>query len=94
MKEKYSTNELAQMFIDKVSELANQYAAAANFNKTLWGRITAVNAPYYTLSINGKSYPKTLALSSAGALSVGDTVICIVPNNQMPNMFILGKISK
>lgn len=94
MKKQYSRNELAQIFLDKVSEIANQYAAAAAFNKTLWGRITAVNVPYYTLTINGKTYPKTLALSSAGALAVGDTVICIVPNNNMPNMFILGKIQK
>ena len=94
MEKQYSTNELADILINKISQIANQYAATAGFNKTLWGRVTAVNTPYYTLSINGKSYPKTLALASAGTLAVGDTVICIVPNNQMPNMFILGKISK
>lgn len=94
MKEQYSSNELAEMLLKKISEIADQYSSAASFNKTLWGRITAVQSPYYTLNINGKIYTKTLALSSAGTLNVGDTVICTVPNNNMPNMFILGKILK
>ena len=87
-------NQAANILIEKMESVAAQAVSNAAFNKTVWGRITAIEGVEYTLVINGKTYPKTYALSSAGTLAVGDTVICIVPNNNMPNFFILGKIKK
>lgn len=89
---KYSPREMADIFLEKMSDIANEYAGNAPFNKIVWGIVTAVTGATYTLNIRGKTYPNTPALVSAGTLDVNDTVICVIPNNNAPNMFILGKI--
>ena len=93
-KEKYSSKELADILFEKIQESAQESTENAPYNKIVWGRITGKLGYFHVVNVNGKPYPKTLALTSAGTLAVGDTVVCIVPNNNMSNMFILGKIKK
>ena len=89
-----AAKDFADVLIDKMQDVAGQYVKNAPFDKIVWGTVSEVTGSTYTITIHGKSYINTPVLTSAGVISVGDTVVCIVPNNNMPNMFILGKIQK
>lgn len=93
-KQNYSSKEFADILFDKIKEIAQESTENAAYNKIVWGRIISKAGKFYAVNINGKFYTKIYALTSAGTLAAGDTVICVVPNNIMSNMFILGKINK
>lgn len=54
------------------------------------GIITNINNKKYTVKINNAFYTNLYALKGIGGIGVGDVAICIIPNNQYSNMFILG----
>lgn len=60
-------------------------------NTTLRGIIKATGVNGYTVSIDGEEYTNIMVLNGV-SLSINDTVILIVPNNQLNNIFILGKL--
>lgn len=54
------------------------------------GRVMAINGKKYTVKINNALYTNIYALKGVGVISTGDVAICIIPNNQYSNMFIIG----
>lgn len=65
----------------------------APYNRTLTGLILAVNTDgTYNLKLDGNTYNNIQAIKTGIALNVNDTVKVEIPQNQMNNMFILGKL--
>ena len=65
----------------------------APYNATWTGIVETVNADgSYKVMLNGNSYDNIRALKSGITISVNDTVKIEIPQNQMANMFILGKL--
>lgn len=54
------------------------------------GIVTAINGKKYTVKINNAFYTNIYALKNVGTINIHDVVICIIPNNQYSEMFILG----
>lgn len=54
------------------------------------GIVTAINGKRYTVRINNAIYTNVFAIKGVESISTGDVAICIIPNNQYSNMFILG----
>lgn len=62
-------------------------------DKTLTGLILAVNTDgTYNLRLDGNIYNNIQALKTGIVINVNDTVKVNIPQNQMNNMFILGKL--
>lgn len=74
-----------------VKSLVRTNVEKAPFNKTKNGRIVSVSPTGYTVEIENKEYPNVQAIN-ATALQVNDIVVCSVPNNQMSQMYIIGKL--
>lgn len=62
----------------------------APYNVIRKGRVTAIKNKFYTVKINNAIYTKIYALKNVGIINVHDVVICVIPNNQYSEMFILG----
>jgi len=56
------------------------------------GRITAITASGYSVSIENAEYIKVPIISQTATINVGDTVEICVPNGQISQMFIMGKL--
>lgn len=54
------------------------------------GIVTAINGKRYTVRINNAIYTNVFAIKGIESIGTGDVAICIIPNNQYSNMFILG----
>ena len=61
------------------------------FNKNVNGRIVEVNPDGYTVEIQTRNYPNVKAINAQN-LQVNDIVACCIPNNQMSQVYILGKL--
>lgn len=61
------------------------------FNKNVNGRIVEVNPDGYTVEIQTRNYPNVKAIN-AQQLQTNDIVACCIPNNQMSQVYILGKL--
>lgn len=63
------------------------------YDKTLTGLILAVNTDgTYNLRLDGNIYNNIQALKTGIVININDTVKVNIPQNQMNNMFILGKL--
>lgn len=74
-----------------VKSLVRTDVQKAPFNKTKNGRIVSVTPTGYTVEIENKVYPNMLSVNGA-TLTEGDVVVCELPNNQMSQSYILGKL--
>lgn len=70
----------------------NKQMEDAPYSKVKTGRIISKQVDGYVVEINGVQYDKLMVLNGV-ALVTNDIVQLIIPNNQMSNMFILGKLS-
>lgn len=57
------------------------------------GIVTAINGKKYTVKINNAFYTNIYAIKGTDLIKIGDVAICIIPNNQYSNMFILGTLN-
>lgn len=70
--------------------LKRDIATSSPFDKTKNGFVTKVTPIGYTVRIENKEYPNVQAIEGA-IIRVGDVVVCQLPNNQMSQMYIIGK---
>ena len=56
------------------------------------GRVVSKQTNGYVVEINGQDYGKLMVLNGV-SLSANNIVQLVVPNNNMNNMFILGKLT-
>ena len=65
----------------------------APYDRTLTGLILQVNTDgTYNIKLDGNTYNNIQALKTSVVLNINDTVKVTIPQNQMNNMFILGKL--
>lgn len=77
--------------IIKLIQNSQDYAFKnAPFNMIRVGLITKKVGKTFTIKINQSNYSNIYALKGSGEINVGDTAICVIPNNQFSQMFILG----
>ena len=74
-----------------VKNLVKTGVQKAPFNKTKNGRIVSISPTGYTVEIENKEYPNMLAIDGV-YLEVGNVVVCSVPNNQMSQAYIVGRL--
>lgn len=74
-----------------VKNLVKANIEKAPFNKTKNGRVVTVSPQGYTVEIENKLYPNMLSVNGA-ILNEGDVVACVVPNNQMSQAYISGRL--
>ena len=90
----YSNGEKIAAAIDKrITRIAQQIFNESPMNKSKVGRISKVKNGQYSVIIDKSTYTNVPALINVGTLSVGDIVLCLVPNNQFSNLIIIGIIS-
>lgn len=63
----------------------------APFDKTKNGRVTKVLPTGYTVEIENKEYPNMLAIDGI-PINEGDIVVCVLPNGQMSQSYIAGRL--
>ena len=66
-------------------------ATESPFNKTKNGRVVKVTPTGYTVEIENKQYPRVQAINT-NQIYLNDIVACCLPNNQMSQMYIIGKL--
>lgn len=87
----YNTgNQVANAIDKRIIAIAKQVAKKSSVNKTVYGRVTEKNNGLFSVKINNAIYTDVLALKDLGYIKVGDSVVCLVPNNQFNNLIILG----
>lgn len=75
-------------FIEGIKHLIQTAIDKAPFDKTYNGRVLSVNGDKYTVLINGKEYPDTVALYGSN-FNIGDIVRVTFPQNNATLRFIL-----
>lgn len=79
--------------LDGILFIVKDAISKAPYNQTFTGIVELVNADgSYKVLLNGNSYDNIRALKSSITISINDTVKIEVPQNQMSNMYILGKL--
>ena len=71
--------------------IKSDIARNAPFNKNVNGRIVGITAGGYTVQIQTRTYTNMPAIN-AGELKINDIVACCIPNNQMSQAYIVGKL--
>lgn len=66
--------------------------ASAPYTTVKTGRVISKEQDGYIVDINGVQYGKLMVLNGV-SLTANNIVQLLVPNNNMSNMFILGKLS-
>lgn len=74
-----------------VHNLIKKELLSAPFDKTKNGQVTKVSPQGYTVYIENKEYPNMLAIDGV-EIHEGDIVVCVLPNGQMSQAFILGRL--
>lgn len=74
-----------------VKSLVRTDVQKAPFDKTKNGRIVEIKPTGYTVEIENKEYPNVQAINGA-TLNLNDIVVCRLPNNQMSQIHIVGKL--
>lgn len=85
-----SGNQVANAIEKRIIAVAKQAINKSSVNKTVYGRVTEKNNGLFSVKINNAIYTDVLALKDLGYIKVGDSVVCLVPNNQFNNLIILG----
>lgn len=85
-----SGNQVANAIDKRIIAIAKQVANKSSVNRTVYGRVTAKNNALFSVKINNTVYTNVVAFKDLGYINVGDTVVCLVPNNQFNNLLILG----
>lgn len=83
---------IAQAVWDAIQRGCEGTIQTAPFNSCLRGTVSAINSQgtQYTIKVGQKIYSSVPALKTAGNIALNDSVICIIPNNNISQMFILG----
>lgn len=80
-------------FMEKGTERSiNMQIANAPYTTVKTGRVISKEQDGYIVEINGVQYGKLMVLNGV-TLTANNIVQLLVPNNNMSNMFILGKLS-
>lgn len=87
-----SARKILEALDIRASKIAKEETRTSSYNKTKFGIITAKNVFRYTVKIDKIEYKNIKAVKNIGILNIGDVVTCLVPNNNMSNMFILGVV--
>lgn len=85
-----SGTKVAEAIEKRIKLISKDLYTNAPYTTIRNGRITAINGKKYTIKINNAIYTNIYALKNIGIVGVGDVAICVIPNNQYSNMFILG----
>lgn len=87
----YTTGREVALAIDrKIEDTVTRISAKLSYNKIEWAVVQKISGKRYSIKINNLLYENVYALKGNNDIKVRDTVICVVPNNQYSNMFILG----
>ena len=90
----FSNGEKLARAIDKrITRVAQQVFENSPMNKSKFGKVVSVKGDHFSVLIDNTTYTKVPALTNIGRISVGDVVLCLVPNNQFSNLTIVGIIS-
>lgn len=86
---------VASAILQAVAKGCEDKLKSAPFNSCLFGVVTESNAQgtLYTVKVGQKAYPSVPCLQSLGHVKSNSSVVCIVPNNNISQMFILGVLS-
>ena len=86
---------IAQAILEVVQQGCKSSIKTAPFNSCLRGVVSGVNlqGTLYTIKVGQKIYSNIPALKSAGSIALNSSVICIIPNNNVSQMFILGVLT-
>ena len=82
--------KVAQAIDRRIMNVAKEIYKNSPYTLIKYGIVKKIDGKFYTLQINKSLYTKVCALKGVGQINVNDVVICIIPNNQFSNMFILG----
>ena len=82
--------KIAEAIEKRIKLISKDLYTNAPYTTIRNGRITAINGKKYTIKINNAIYTNIYALKDVGTIGIGDVAICVIPNNQYSNMFILG----
>lgn len=84
--------EIANAINKRIKMVSQDLYNNAPYTIIKFGRVVSINGKRYSIKINNALYTNIYALKGSNLISVGDSVICVVPNNQYSNMFILGAL--
>lgn len=87
-----SGSAVAEAINTRITNIAREVYNKSPYDKSKRGIIEEIVRGLYSVKIDNVIYPNIHALRSAGTLNLGDVVICIIPNNQFSDMYILGAI--
>lgn len=82
--------KVAQQLDRRIQNIAKEAYADTPKNSMKFGRVTAVDGAFCTLSIDRKEYPNVPLYRSVGELKVGDVVDCVIPNGNFSNIRVIG----
>lgn len=82
--------KVAESIDRRITTVAEQVYNNSPYTKIRDGIVTAINGKTYTVKIHKAIYNNIYTLKGTQQINVNDRVICIIPNNQYSNMFILG----
>lgn len=85
-----SGQKIADAIDKRIRTVTQDLYSNAPYNVIRKGRVTAIKNKFYTVKINNAIYTKIYALKNVGTINVHDVVLCVIPNNQYSEMFILG----
>jgi hypothetical protein len=85
-----SGNKVAEAIDRRITNIAKDVFNKSPSNRMVFGRVTEINGKEYTVKVNNQIYAKVYAYKGVGTIIVGDTVDCLIPNNQYSNMRIIG----
>lgn len=87
----YTTGREVALALDrKIENALTMVSAKLPYNKIERAVVQKISGKRYSVKINNLLYDNVYALKGNESIGVRDTVICVVPNNQYSNMFILG----
>ena len=89
-----SGEDIANAIDKRIERVAKEIYQNSPYNKIKYGVVKNVNDKQYTVQINGINYSNVYALKNVGTINVNDSVVLIIPDNNISQMFILGIIDE
>lgn len=83
--------EIREALIQFGKNIKSDVSRTAPFDKNVNGRVIEITPNGYTVEIQTRKYPNVKAINAQN-LQVNDIVACCIPNNQMSQVYILGKL--
>lgn len=82
--------KVASAIEKRIQQIARYVYKDSPYNKIKFGVIKEISGKAYTIEIENTIYTDIYALKNIGTINLGDKVVCVNPNNNYSNLFILG----